>query len=255
MAADPFLSVRGLGKSFQRKRSAAWVMRDVSFRLERRQTLALVGPSGCGKSTLARCLAGFETADSGEVLLEGRPPEARRAQIQLIQQEPAASLNPRFTAEEAIAEPLVIQKLGTRESRRETVRRSMEAVGLAPSAAGKRTPAFSGGERQRLAIARALTLEPKLLILDESLVGLDAAVQTQVVNLLLDLRERRGLTYIVISHDLDLVDRLADVIAVMDEGIVVELGPAAEVLAVPRHPRTQELVRASRWRSVEGPQL
>ena len=254
MAADLFLSVRGLGKSFQRKRSAPWAVRDVSFGLERRQTLALVGPSGCGKSTLGRCLAGFETADSGEVLLEGRPPQSR-AEIQLIPQEPAASLNPRFTAEEAIAEPLVIQKLGTRESQRQAVRRSMEAVGLAPSAACKRTPAFSGGERQRLAIARALTLEPKLLILDESLVGLDASVQTQVVNLLLDLRERRGLTYIVISHDLDLVDRLADVIAVMDQGSIVELGPAAEVLAAPRHPRTQELVRASLLLSVNGPPL
>ena len=248
---DAFLSVRGLSKSY----GGRPVVREVSFELVRGRTLALVGPSGCGKSTLARCLAGFEEADGGEVLLEGRTPGTSRAEIQLIQQEPAGSLNPRFTAEEAIAEPLVIQKRGTRESRREAVRRAMEAVGLKPSAAGKRALAFSGGERQRVAIARALTLEPKLLILDESLVGLDAPVQTQVVNVLLDLQRQRGLTYIVISHDLDLVDRLADVIAVMDEGRIVELGPAAEVLVAPRHPRTQELVRASLLLSVEGPPL
>lgn len=248
MEAEPFLSVRELGKYFRlgsrwgKAREGRWAVRDVSFDLQRGRRLVLVGASGAGKSTLARCLTRFETPDSGEVRLEGRTLE--HADVQLIPQQPAASFNPRFTAGEALSEPLVIQKRGGREARREIVCRALERVGLRPEAAAKPVMEFSGGEHQRLAIARALTLQPKLLILDESLSALDEAAQGQILRLLCDLQRELGLTYILIAHDLALAERVADEIAVMDDGRLVEHGPAARLLAAPRHPRTQELLQA-----------
>jgi ABC-type dipeptide/oligopeptide/nickel transport system ATPase subunit len=246
MAADPFLSVRGLGKSFAGRPA----IQNVTFSLERGHTLGLVGPSGAGKSTLARCLTFFETPTSGEIRLEGR--KATRADIQLIFQEPASSLNPRFTAAQILSEPLLIRGIGTANSRRQRASELMETVGLPRPAL--QTPAleFSGGERQRLAIARALAIEPKLLILDESFSGLDLSVQAQVSNLLLDLQQRRGLTYILIAHDLALVWRLAGEIAVMDHGSIVEHAAVADLLARPRHPLTRELLDAARALSLEG---
>jgi ABC-type dipeptide/oligopeptide/nickel transport system ATPase subunit len=246
MGADPFLSVRRLGKSF----AGHAAIRDVTFTLERGHTLGLVGPSGSGKSTLARCLALFETPTSGEIRLDGR--KATHADVQLIFQEPASSLNPRFTAAQIVTEPLLIRGIGTRRTRRQRASELMETVGLPRQAA--QTPAleFSGGERQRLAIARALAVEPKLLILDESFAGLDLSVQAQVASLLMDLQERRGLTYILISHDLALVWRLAGEIAVMDHGSIVEHAGVADLLARPQHPLTRELLDAARALSLEG---
>jgi peptide/nickel transport system ATP-binding protein len=213
MSAEPFLRVRGLSKSYG--------IHNVSLDLEQGATLGLIGASGSGKSTLARCLAGFESADAGEILLEGRS-QWPRQDVQLIFQQPAASLNPRFTAEEIVAEPLLIQRRGGASWRRTRARELMATVGLDPAAARSQALAFSGGERQRLAIARALSLDPKLLILDESLASLDLSVQAQIANLLLDLQQQRGLTYILISHDLALVGRIAGQIAVMDRGTIVE---------------------------------
>jgi ABC-type dipeptide/oligopeptide/nickel transport system ATPase subunit len=249
MAADPFLSVRGLGKSFAGRPA----IQNVTFTLERGHTLGLVGPSGSGKSTLARCLSFFETPTSGEIWLEGRKLQAAmRADIQLIFQEPASSLNPRFTAAQIVTEPLVIRRIGTRKTRILLASDLMESVGLSRHAV--QTPAleFSGGERQRLAIARALALEPKLLILDESFAGLDLSVQAQVTSLLLDLQKRRGLTYILISHDLALVWRLAGEIAVMDHGRILEHAGTADLLARPQHPLTRELLNASLALSLDG---
>jgi ABC-type dipeptide/oligopeptide/nickel transport system ATPase subunit len=211
MSAEPFLRIHGLSRSGR--------IHDVSFDLEKGCTLGLIGASGSGKTTLARCLAGFDAADRGQILLEGRP-EWPRHEVQLIFQQPAASLNPRFTAEEIVVEPLVIQRRGSTAWRRSRARELMATVGLDPAAARSRALEFSGGERQRLAIARALALEPKLLILDESLAGLDLSVQAQIANLLLDLQERQGLTYILISHDLALVGRIASEIKVMDRGAI-----------------------------------
>jgi ABC-type dipeptide/oligopeptide/nickel transport system ATPase subunit len=210
----------------------------------------VVGPSGAGKSTLALCLSFFETPTSGEIWLEGR--KAMRADIQLICQEPASSLNPRFTAAEIVTEPLLIRRIGTAKSRILRASELMDTVGLPRHTI--QTPAleFSGGERQRLAIARALAVEPKLLILDESFAGLDLSVQAQVANLLLDLQERRGLTYILIAHDLALVWRLAGEIAVMDHGSIVEHAAVADLLARPRHPLTRELLDAARALSLDG---
>jgi ABC-type glutathione transport system ATPase component len=167
------------------------------------------------------------------------------AEIQLIFQQPAATLNPRFTAEEVVAEPLLIQRRGSAESQRKRAGELMELTGLPAGSGPKKALEFSGGERQRLAIARALALAPKLLILDESLSGLDVSIQAQIVNLLADLQERLGLTYILISHDLRLVAGIADEIAVMDGGAIVERGGADEALARPRHPRTRELLDAA----------
>jgi ABC-type glutathione transport system ATPase component len=217
MSAEPLLRIRGLTKTYG--------IRDVSMDVAAGATLALIGPSGAGKSTLARCLAGVERADAGQILLDGRS-EWPRHEVQMILQQPAASLNPRFTAEEIIAEPLVIQRQGNAASRAKRARELMASLGLDPKAAGAPARAFSGGERQRLAIARALTLEPKLLILDESLASLDLSVQAQIANLLLDLQEQRGLTYILISHDLSLVGRIASEIVVMNNGSIVERRPA-----------------------------
>ncbi|HMC62629.1 MAG TPA: dipeptide/oligopeptide/nickel ABC transporter ATP-binding protein [Candidatus Solibacter sp.] len=247
---EPLLSIRGLCKNFSQGAAA---LDNVNLQLERGRTLGLVGPSGSGKSTLARCVTFFEKPTAGEILFEGRALWSlgnrerlrTRARIQLIFQEPAASLNPRFTAAEIIAEPLAIQNRGNRATRLERACRLMETVGLPPGAAAKPAPQFSGGERQRLAIARALALDPKLLILDESFSGLDLTLQAQITALLKDLRQRLGVTYILISHDLALVAGLADEIAVMDHGRIVEHADTAQLLAHPQHPRTRELIDAA----------
>lgn len=238
MEAEPFLKVRALGKHYGP--GVRWVVRNVSFELARGRTLALVGPSGAGKSTLARCVALLEKPDEGEVSLEGR--------VQLIPQQPAASFNPRFTAAEAVAEPLVIHKRVRQRDLLPIAAGAMKRVGMPMDAASRSVRDFSGGEHQRLAIARALTLEPKLLILDESLSALDDAAQVQIVALLRDL----GLTYIVIAHDLALAEQMADEIAVMDEGRIVEHGPTALLMASPSHRVTRELVEAHRALSSEG---
>ena len=190
--------------------------------------------------------AGFETPDSGKIWVDTQPFGGWRAGVQLIQQEAAASLNPRFTAEEIVAEPLLIQNLGTPLSRRKSAAEWLETVGLPASCRGKTALAFSGGERQRLAIARALAARPKLLILDESFSGLDLMLQAQLTDLLLDLRRRLQLTCILVSHDIALAARVSDEIVVMDEGTIVERAATAELLARPQHPRTRQLVDAAR---------
>ena len=248
MPVDSFLSVRGLSKSFAGRPA----IQNVTFSLERGRTLGVVGPSGAGKSTLARCLAFFETPTSGEIWLDGLQRVAMRADIQLIFQEPASSLNPRFTAAQIVTEPLLICGIGTARTRRQRASELMETVGLPGQALDKPALEFSGGERQRLAIARALALEPKLLILDESFAGLDLSVQAQVSDLLRGLQERHGLTYILISHDLALVWSLAGEIAVMDHGGIVEHAAVADLLARPRHPLTRELLDAARALSLAG---
>jgi peptide/nickel transport system ATP-binding protein len=172
--------------------------------------------------------------------------------VQLIFQEAAASLNPLFTAGEVIAEPLLLRGFGTPVSRRKQAADWLETVGIPRAAIDKRALAFSGGERQRLAIARALAAEPRLLILDESLSGVDVILQAQIARLLQDLRRRLQLTFILITHDLTLARRMADEIAVMEAGEIVEHAPAAELFAAPRDPRTCELLAASLALALEG---
>jgi ABC-type dipeptide/oligopeptide/nickel transport system ATPase subunit len=251
MAAEAFLRVESLSKSFGGREA----LRKVSFRLARGRMLGLVGPSGSGKSTLARCLAGFEAPDGGTISLDGAVVQAHGLrEIQLIFQEAAASLNPRFTAEEIVAEALVIRRVtnGDHVLHRKIAADWMETVGLPHEAARKPALAFSGGERQRLAIARALAAQPKLLILDESLSGLDVVLQAQMAALLDRLRARFELTAILITHDLALAGRMADEIAVMDRGEIVEQAPTRELFPAPRHPRTREMLAASLALALEG---
>lgn len=250
MESEPLLRVRNLGKIYEQRRwfhsgGQTTALEGVSFELGQGRTLAVVGPSGSGKSTLARLIAGFESPSTGEIWIEGRRVSGLQLQVQLVFQEPAASLNPRFTAAEVICEPLVIQKRGDRGSRKSLAAAAMEKVGLPREALGRRALEFSGGERQRLAIARALVLEPKLLIFDESFVGLDLGAQARAVDLLLNLQSRLGLTCILISHDLALAGQLADEIAVIESGRIVEHAPARQLFANPRHPRTRELLDAA----------
>jgi ABC-type glutathione transport system ATPase component len=230
------LVVSGAGKVYGGKA----VLCDVSFTLGRGVTLGIVGASGSGKSTLARCVAGFETLSSGEIRFAGE-----RREVQLIFQQPAASLNPRFSAAEIVEEPLVIQHRGTAAERRERAAAALELVGIARGALGKGAHQFSGGERQRLAIARTLVVEPKLIVLDESFNGLDSALSAQIGSLLTELQQRLGLSYILISHDLDLVSGLAGEIAVMDGGRMIERAATATLMSAPRHPRTRELIDAT----------
>jgi ABC-type glutathione transport system ATPase component len=216
MSAEPLLRVNELSKTYFRRRwfgpplPVAVALAGVSFQLDRGRTLAVIGESGSGKSTLARCLTQFETPTAGEILCEGRRLSSElRLDIQLIFQQPAASLNPRFNAAEIVEEPLVIRHWGGSAKRRERAASALELTGIARASLGKRAHEFSGGERQRLAIARALVVEPKVLILDESFNGLDSTIAAQVAALLLELQKRLGIAYILISHDLTLVAGLA----------------------------------------------
>jgi len=243
------LNILGLTKVYGQRTA----VRDVNLQLGRGQTLGLVGPSGSGKSTLARCLTFFEEPTSGEIWfegrnlwgLDGRERRRMRAEIQIIFQEPASSLNPRFTAADIVAEPLLVQQRGDRKERWDRSVSLMETVGLPRADAGKRAHEFSGGERQRLAIARALVLDPKLLILDEPFTGLDQALESQICGLLKQLRQRLGLTMILITHDLGLAAEMAGEIAVMEGGSVVEHASPAELFANPRQASTRALLEAT----------
>jgi ABC-type dipeptide/oligopeptide/nickel transport system ATPase subunit len=228
---EPLLRVEGVSKRF----GGNVALDGVSLTLERGRALGIVGRSGSGKSTLARCIAGFERPDSGSISVPAR-------EVQLIFQEAAASLNPRFTAEEILAEPLVIRRRGSRDDRRRAACKALEMVGLPAAVASKPALSFSGGERQRLAVARALVVEPKLLILDESFSGLDLLLQAQTTALLADLRARLHLTCILISHDLTLARRVCDEVVVMHAGALVP----------PDHPAAVELFEAAQALSLAG---
>ncbi len=237
----------------------------VDFAIDPASTVALVGPSGGGKSTLARCLALLEEPSSGEIWFDGQQLSALdrrqrrllRPRIQLIFQDPAAAINPRFSALETVAEPLAIRHAGPRrrygprgaeprDNRRQRALELMREVALPAELAGRSNRQLSGGQRQRLVIARALAAGPRMLILDEGLASLDLSLQAQIVNLLVALQERHGLAYLLISHDLRLAAHLADEIAVLDRGHIVERRLAADLLARPRHPASRELVGSLR---------
>jgi ABC-type glutathione transport system ATPase component len=247
---DELLRVRGLSKRYVRRAGlfgtgdAVQALQDVDLDVAAGSTLALVGESGSGKSTLARCLACLEQRDAGEIRFDGRELVAVSPSIQLIFQDSAQALNPRLTARESVAEPLLIQRRGSVDSRARRAHELMEAVGLPAALGGRRPFELSGGQRQRLGIARALALEPKLLILDEPFAGLDLVVQAHVVNLLLELQAARQLAYVFVSHDIGLMGRIADEIAVLQQGRVVERGGAAAILAEPQHPHTRALIGA-----------
>src|SRR5947209_1644756 len=254
------LQVRNVTKRFRRKhflskKVVVEALQEVDLTLHEQSVVALVGRSGSGKSTLARCIAGFETPDSGEVLLDGTPihklTKASRQQIQLLFQDATTALNPRFTAGEVIAEPLGINHWGTASERRERVRSAMKETGLDPETSGRPVAQFSGGQRQRLAIARALVLQPRLLILDEALSGLDTPLQAQIVRMLLELQARHRLTYLYISHDLNFVSLFAHKIMVMQQGRIVE-SATPQMLQKSSHLETRALLEASQRLHVPG---
>ncbi|MFG2219697.1 dipeptide ABC transporter ATP-binding protein [Streptomyces sp. NPDC048685] len=256
--AAPLLRVTGLTRAFpvrgaalSRRRSRTAVD-GVGFELDRGETLGLVGESGSGKSTTARLILGLERADSGAVLLDGADVTtvrgaARRAlhrRIQFVYQNPYASLNPRFTVEELLTEPLRNHRIGAKEQWGATVRRLLADVALPAGTERRKAAELSGGQRQRVAIARALALGPELLVCDEPVSALDVTVQARILELLIDLQERHGLSYLFISHDLAVVAQVSDRIAVMRDGRIVESGPADELLRSPSHPYTKELLAA-----------
>lgn len=254
---EPILEARNLSKTYvqrrplTRRKFVVEAFAEVNLSIHPQTTFAIVGESGAGKSALARCLAFLEEPTQGEIRYAGsgalaaknQMPSIRR-QVQLILQDPASSLNPRFAAWEIIAEPLAVQGIGTDARRRDKAVDWMQQVGLPPEWQLKRPLEFSGGQRQRLAVARALILQPAVLILDEALSNLDVANQEMILGLLGDLQASRSLTYIHIAHDLGLVSQIADEVAVMQRGRIVEHGRTAELFACPEHPHTKELLSA-----------
>jgi peptide/nickel transport system ATP-binding protein len=233
---EPLITVRNLYKCYRTRglfafgRSEKQALDEVNFNIHRGTLTSLVGASGSGKSTLARCLALLEEADSGQVFFEGKNiltltrGEARkmRPMLQYIPQDPAAALNPRLSAVEAVEEPLLIRGISDRKQCRRTVAELLERVRLDPVTADRSCHEFSGGQKHRLVIARALTLQPKLLIFDESLSGLDPETQAGILALLREIKDRLGITLLLISHDLELVSSVADEIAVMREGRLID---------------------------------
>jgi peptide/nickel transport system ATP-binding protein len=257
----PLLDVQGLKKSF-RVRSGIGdaktfrAVDDVGFTIQRGECLGLVGESGCGKSTTSKMIMNALKPDEGQVLfnVDGEQIDLThmspkqlfpyRKRMQYMFQDPFSALNPRMTVREILLEPLIIHKVGDAAYRLEMARELMQLVGLDDRHLSRYPHSFSGGQRQRIGIARALALKPELILCDEPVSALDVSVQAQILNLLKDLQTRLGLTYLFVSHNLAVVDYMADRIAVMCAGRLVEIAPKAELFANPRHPYTQGLLAA-----------
>jgi ABC-type glutathione transport system ATPase component len=247
-------------RAFETKQVLA-ALQDVSFSIDQGSTLALVGESGSGKSTLGLCIAGLERPTAGRIVFSGseittldeRRLREVRPQIQLVFQDPARSFNPRFSALEIVCEPLVVQRRLDKREREARARVLLEQVGISQEKALQRAEEFSGGQRQRLAIARALAPKPRLLILDEALSALDCSVQAQIANLLMELQASLGLTYLFITHDFTMAGHLADEIAVMEQGKVVELGAADKILRAPGQKVTRRLIASTLRLTTEVP--
>jgi len=259
VAERPVLEVANLAARFDirsgvfgRVNARVYAVENVSFSLRAGETLALVGESGCGKSTTARSILRLVEPSAGTVLFEGQDVRAldskglraARRRMQMIFQDPFASLNPRKTVGGALAEPMVVHGLYGRAEAKHRVAELLKRVGLAPDMASRFPHEFSGGQRQRLCIARALALAPRLLVADEAVSALDVSIKAQVINLLMDLQAEMGLAYLFISHDIAVVERVSHRIAVMYLGEIVEMGPRAAIIEDPRHPYTKRLMAA-----------
>ena len=254
----PLVQVRNLVKEYPpratlfKRGAAVRAVDDVSFEIGAGETFGLVGESGSGKTTTGRCVLRLIEPTSGEIRFNGQDVRAlsarelRRArrQFQIVFQDPYSSLNPRMRVGDIVREPLVIHRLGSREQQLARVRELFELVGLSAADIRKYPHQFSGGQRQRIGLARALALEPSFVVADEPVSALDVSVQAQVINLLLDLQQRLGLTYLFIAHDLRLVRQICSRVAVMYRGRIVELAAAERLFESPAHPYTKALLSA-----------
>ncbi|WP_353643191.1 ABC transporter ATP-binding protein [Mesorhizobium sp. WSM2239] len=273
-ASDTLLSVSGISKSFTTRKSGWFgkhaqisvrAVDDVSFDIKRGECLGLVGESGCGKTTVSKILMRAVTPDAGSVIFnsdqgpidilaaQGEALRTLRTKIQMVFQDPVSSLSPRLTVQNILSEPLEIHGRGDARSRLETVRSLLQAIGLDQRSINRYPHSFSGGQRQRIGIARALALGPDLLICDEPVSALDVSVQAQILNLLKDLQKELGLTYLFISHNLAVVDYMADRIAVMCGGRIVELAPRETLMKRPVHPYTRSLLAAVPFPDLDRP--
>jgi peptide/nickel transport system ATP-binding protein len=260
LSPDAVLEVRGLTKTYVsrglfRRRKPVRALDDVSVTLRRGSTLAVVGESGSGKSTLARCVVGLLGVDGGQIIIGGAPLPKRRAEaaqiVQMVFQDPYASLNPRRRAGAQVAQGPIATGVPPVKAMEEA-RRLFALVGLDPDAVERFPHEFSGGQRQRIGIARALAMKPQVLVADEPVSALDVSVQAQVLALLRDLQARLGLSILFITHDLRVAAQLCDEVAVMRNGVVEEAGPIGEVFANPRHPYTRSLIEAIPGRALLG---
>ena len=249
---DLLLEVKSLKKYFQTPRGTLHAVDDVSFSIRKGRTLGLVGESGCGKSTCGRAVLQLIQPTSGEVLFEGADitkaskGELRtlRKDMQIIFQDPFSSINPRKTIAQTIAQPLELHHMCSRRDREARVLEIMKTVGLAPRLLNAYPHELDGGRRQRVGIARALAMEPKFVVCDEPVSALDVSIQAQILNLMKELQESHGLTYLFITHDLSVVNHFSDDIAVMYLGKLIEQAPAEELFANPLHPYTKALLSA-----------
>ncbi|QDZ12528.1 ABC transporter ATP-binding protein [Devosia ginsengisoli] len=261
----PVLEVRDLKRDYVtsgglfRPARVVHAVKGVNFKLEKGKTLAVVGESGCGKSTLARMITLIDQQTSGDILIDGETVDkshgvtrAMRQKVQIVFQNPYGSLNPRQKIGEVLAEPLLLNTDMPNDERRQKAMQMLLKVGLGPEHFNRYPHMFSGGQRQRIAIARALMLNPSFLVLDEPVSALDLSVQAQILNLLKDLQDEFGLTYVFISHDLSVVRYIADEVMVMYFGDVVEHGTRDEVFSNPQHEYTRTLFAATPKSSVES---
>jgi len=245
----PLLSVKHLSKTFHRHGQAVHAVEEVSFTINAGETWALVGESGSGKSTTGRLILGLIPASGGEIHFDGHSLSGKgvgqwksvRREMQMIFQDPLSSLDPKRTIGYSLEEPLIIHGIDNRKVR---VAEMLEHVGLRPQDAGRYPHEFSGGQRQRIGIARALILKPKLIICDEPVSALDVSIQSQILNLLMSLQREYGLTYLFISHDLNVVRHIADKVGVMYRGKLVEQGDSEQLFTQPQHDYTRYLLNA-----------
>jgi peptide/nickel transport system ATP-binding protein/oligopeptide transport system ATP-binding protein len=260
--SDSLISVTGLGKTFSSGGGLGFgaapsagvrAVDGASFEVRRGETLALVGESGCGKSTLGRLLLRLIEPTDGQIVVEGRDltslsaseMRAMRARMQMVFQDPYGSLSPRRSIAQIVAEPMeVFGLVKSKKERRERVAELLTQVGLPPQFMDRYPRQFSGGQRQRIGIARAISVNPQFIVADEPVSALDVSVQAQIVNLMQDLQAKRNLSYLFIAHDLSVVRHIADRVAVMYLGRIVEIGPKAKVYGQPSHPYTQALLSA-----------